>query len=132
MDSVQGGPCPGGLCLGGFCPGVLCPGGLCPGSLCPGGFCTGVLCPGGSLSRGVSVWGVSVREILPYSYVREVRILLECILVLEYFLVKIYFRNKPTLILLYLRPIKIASIIGIFSDFSNIAINSSKLYLLIK
>ena len=43
---------------GGLCPGILCPGGLFPGvGLCPGGSV-----PRWSLSRGVSVWGVSVRE----------------------------------------------------------------------
>ena len=46
-----------GLCLaeslsGGLCPGVLCLKGLCPGSLCPER----------SLSRGLSVLGVFVRE----------------------------------------------------------------------
>ena len=45
------------------------------------GVCVqGGLCPKGSLSRGVSVWGVSVRD-PPYEW--AVRILLECILVLN-------------------------------------------------
>ena len=49
--------------------------------LCPGGWCLsgegGVL---GPLSAG---GGGSVRETPPYGYVRTVRILLECILVVE-------------------------------------------------
>ena len=58
------------------------------GALCPGGLCLG----GGGLSRGVSVWGISVQGGLcqgglcqgdpQNGYVRSVRILLECILVL--------------------------------------------------
>ena len=63
-------------------------GGLCPGGvLCLGGVSVqGGLCLGESLSRGslfgeVSVQGVSVRETPTYSYMRAVRILLECILV---------------------------------------------------
>ena len=52
--------CPGGLCLGG---------GICPGGLCPG---WGVSVQGGSLSRRP-----------PYSNERVVRILLECILIIN-------------------------------------------------
>ena len=49
-------------------------GGFCPGDLCPGG-----LCPGGSLSRE----GLCQVTPLPlYGYVRAIRILLECILVI--------------------------------------------------
>ena len=56
------------------------------GGLCPGG----ILCPGGSLSGGISVQGglclgasLSGRSPSPYAYVRTVRIVLECILVLD-------------------------------------------------
>ena len=41
----------------------------------------GVLCPGGSLSREVSVQGGLCQGDPPYSKVRAVRILLECIIV---------------------------------------------------
>ena len=56
--------------------------GLCPeGKLCPGGVSVQGSLSRGSLSRGdLCQWGVSVRE-TPYSNVRAVRILLECILV---------------------------------------------------
>ena len=75
---VRGSLCRGGLCPGSFLSGGSSSGGrmvsdqwgVClGGSLCPGwvsvqgGFCLGGLRPGGecSLTRGVSVWGVSVK-----------------------------------------------------------------------
>ena len=72
-----------GLCLGRLCPGGSLHRGVCPGGLCPGGLC------GGSL-WGISVQGVSFREIPlpPYSNVRMVCILLECILF------RIFFRES--------------------------------------
>ena len=78
-----------GVCLstGGLCPGGLCPeGGLSPGgSLSRGGSVQGGLCPGVSV-QGVCPGGVSVRETpswTEYGNKRAVRILLECILVIE-------------------------------------------------
>ena len=83
--------------------------GLCPGGPLSkmGGFLSwgGGLCLGGSLSKmgGVSVLGrrslsregVSVKRDPPYSYVRAVRILLECILVWLMFLLRhIFFVRK--------------------------------------
>ena len=63
----------------------LCLGGICPGDLCLGALCSGSLCPQRSVFRGgaVSLQGVSVMEIAPYSNERPVRILLECILVTQ-------------------------------------------------
>ena len=91
-DSVHGG---GGLCH--MTRGGLRPRGLCLGVSVQGGLCLGGLWSRGSLSRGVSVqvgglsgWGVSVRvgglcpgggSLSRGVSVREVRILLECILV---------------------------------------------------
>ena len=70
----------GGLCLGGSLSKM---GGLCPGEE--------VSVRGGSLSRE----GVSVKRDPPYSYVRAVRILLECILVWLMFLLRhIFFVRK--------------------------------------
>ena len=101
--SIQGvGVCPGGVSVqGGFCLGALwqdlCPGGLCPGRISVQGvglFPGVVSVQGGSLSGGV-VWstGVSVQGGSlsggggepQYGNVRAVRILLECILVQDYF-----------------------------------------------
>ena len=68
--------------------GCLCPGGLCAGVSVQGGVCPGVgevFVGGGSLSKGVSVWEVSVKETHPpppYGNMRVVRILLECILII--------------------------------------------------
>ena len=81
--SREGDLCPGGLCPGGHCLGVSVRGslsrgsllgGLCPGRgslsregvsvqgcLCLGVSVQGGFCPERSLSRGVSVWGVSVQ-----------------------------------------------------------------------
>ena len=59
-----------------FTGGVLCPG---RGGLCQGGSLTGGLCPGGSLSKG----GLCQGDPPPYGKEREVRILLEYILVLD-------------------------------------------------
>ena len=54
--------------------------------VCPQGG-SGILCPGGSLSRGISVQGgLCLGACLspsPYAYMRTVRIVLECILVLD-------------------------------------------------
>ena len=63
----------------------VCPqGGLCPvGSLSSGVSFCGASTQGG-LCRGGLCWRVSVRETPPpYGYVRAVRILLECILVIN-------------------------------------------------
>ena len=91
----EGGLCPGCLYTGGICPGGLCLGVSVQGGLYPGGLCPGeVSVQGESLSRGVSVWGVSVQEgslsvgslserpHTPYGNEQVVRIPLECILVL--------------------------------------------------
>ena len=94
--SIQGGLCPGGslsrgsvsgkegLCPGGLCQRGLCPRGLFPEGLClrGGGLCPGGLCPGESLSLG-DPWPPGQRP--PYGNEREVRILLECILVKKEF-----------------------------------------------
>ena len=65
--------------------GVLFPGGFYVQSL----FCVGGPCPGGSLSRGISIQG----DLYPGGSVQGpppvVRILLECILVVFYFIVLI-------------------------------------------
>ena len=52
----------GGLCPGGLCPGDLCPGGLYTGGSLFGGSLSGRFSVQGSMSRGVSVQGVSVRK----------------------------------------------------------------------
>ena len=83
---VQGGLCPG-VCVQGIpVQGVLCPGGslsrnLCPGSVCPGGSKSRVFLSKGSISKELSVTGDP--PLHPYGYMWEVRILLECILVLK-------------------------------------------------
>ena len=71
----------------GLCPGGLCPGrSLSRGSLSRGVSVQGDLCPGRSLSRGVSVQGGGLCQgDLLYSNERTVRILLECILVVDIF-----------------------------------------------
>ena len=90
----------GSLSRGISVQGDLCPEGLCPRGLCPeGGFSVqGVSVQGGFSVQGVSVWRISVQVVLCpggsllgvppwplYRYVRAVRILLECILVIDHF-----------------------------------------------
>ena len=86
--SVQWGLCAGASLSGGFLSRGVSVGGSLSGGLCPvGSLSRGVLCPAGSL-LGVSVWGVSAREIPPTVTSRQCASYWNAFLFVDVFLVK--------------------------------------------